>query len=210
MNICRQKTDAFEIRVKENGEMLLKGSIPYLCDSEILYSKKKNGLMKERISPKAFGNVLKRNKSVPKLLLDHQYNTEQRVKQFKWIDRDKSFDFEFTFEPSQELLRNIDNLGAMSFGFLEKESRWLDLRLDFSKHYDWERTIVSFEELREISILVNGKPAYPSAKIYVGDSALPLNTKEKEEFISYMRSAIEDLKRGELEGLKRELNRLRG
>lgn len=54
------------------------------------------------------------------------------------------------------------------------------------------------------------KPAYPSAKIYVGDRVLPLNIQEKEEFIEYMKSAIEDLKRGEIEALKREINRLRG
>lgn len=98
----------------------------------------------------------------------------------------------------------------MSFGFVENKSRWLDLRTDFSKLHNWERTILSFKELREISILINMKPAYPSAKIYVGDRALPLNIQEREEFISYMRSAIKDLKRGEIEALKREINRLRG
>ncbi len=210
MNICRQKTDNFEIRIKGNGELLLKGSIPYLSDSEVIYSSTKNALMKERIAPKAFGSVLKRNKTVPKLLLDHKYSTEQKVKDFKWKDTDSSFNFEFTFEPSQELLRNINNLGAMSFGFIENGSRWIDLRTDFGKDHNWERTILSFEELSEISILVNEKPAYPSARIYVGDRALPLSNQDKDEFISYMKNVIEDLKRGELEIVKREINRLRG
>lgn len=210
MSIYRQQTNNFEIRIKENGELLLKGSIPYLSDSEVIYSNIKGTFIKERIAPKAFGSVLKRNKTVPKLLLDHHYSTEQTVKEFKWTDTYKPFDFEFTFEPSQELIRNINNLGAMSFGFVENESRWLDLRTDFSKLHNWERTILSFKELREISILINMKPAYPSAKIYVGDRALPLNIQEREEFISYMRSAIKDLKRGEIEALKREINRLRG
>ena len=44
----------------------------------------------------------------------------------------------------------------------------------------------------------------------MGDRALPLNTQEKEEFISYMQKVIEELKRGELETIKREVNRLRG
>lgn len=210
MNIYIQKSNNFEIRIKENGEMLLKVSIPYLYDSEVIYFNAKGTYIKERIAPKAFGNVLKRNNNVPKLLLDHKYNTEQKVKKFKWTDTDKSFNFEFTFEPSKELLRNINNLGAMSFGFVENGSRWLDLRTDFSKVHNWERTILSFKEFREISILINEKPAYPSARIYVGDRALPLNTQEKEEFISYMQKVIEELKRGELETIKREVNRLRG
>lgn len=50
------------------------------------------------------------------------------MNKFKWTDTDSSFNFEFAFEPSQELIRNINNLGAMSFGFGENESRWLDLR----------------------------------------------------------------------------------
>ena len=210
MSIYRQQTNNFEIRIKENGELLLKGNIPYLSDIEVIYSNIKGTFIKERIAPKAFGNLLKRNKTVPKLLLDHHYSTEQTVKEFKWTDTYKSFDFEFTFEPSLELIRNINNLGAMSFGFVENESRGLDLRTDYSKLHNWERTILSFKELREISILINMKLAYPSAKIYVGDRALPLNIQEKEEFIAYMKSAIDDLKRGEVEALKREINRLRG
>lgn len=90
MNIYIQKSNNFEIRIKENGEMLLKVSIPYLYDSEVIYFNAKGTYIKERIAPKAFGNVLKRNNNVPKLLLDHKYNTEQKVKKFKWTDTDKS------------------------------------------------------------------------------------------------------------------------
>lgn len=98
----------------------------------------------------------------------------------------------------------------MSFGFVEGESRWLDSRKDRTKPYDWERTILSFVELREISTLLHEqKPAYPSATIYVGDRETPLSDGEKEQFLEYMRESIQRLRRKEVKELQRILNKLK-
>ncbi|MDO5291593.1 MAG: hypothetical protein Q4F05_02465 [bacterium] len=201
----------FEIRVKEGGELLLKGSIPYLSESEILYSAHKKGLMKERIAPMAFGQVLKETGKEPLLLLNHQYHKQEKVKEFHWNDTKSAFEFEFLLEPSIELLQNISQIGAISFGFVEGDSRWLNTSNDTAKPYDWERTILSFTELREISILLHKQqPAYPSAMIYVGDSETPLSNNERDQLLEYMRKTIQQLRRKEVEELKRVITSLRG
>lgn len=205
-----KKVQEFEIRVKDNGELLLKGSIPYLCESEILFSRYKKGLMKEKIAPRAFGEVIKRTGEEPMLLLNHQYHKREKVKQFRWNDTETSFQFEYLIEPSTELIQNIHQIGAMSFGFIEGDSRYLDNRKDKTKPYDWERTIMSFRNLREISILLHQqKAAYPSALIYVGDSDILLCSNEKEELVNYMKEAIQKLRRKEVEELKKAVESLR-
>lgn len=133
MNQICKHINKFEIRVRNNGELLLKDSIPYLSESEILYSAQKKGFMKEKIAPKAFGDVLEKTGKSPLLLLNHCYYKQENVKSFEWNDTEFEFQFEFVLEPSVELLKNISQIGAMSFGFVEGESRWLDARKDRSK-----------------------------------------------------------------------------
>lgn len=93
---------------------------------------------------------------------------------------------------------------------IKGDSRYLDNRKDKAKLYNWDRTIISFRNPKEISILLHQqKAAYPSAMIYVGDSDIPLGSNEKVELLSYMKGVIQQLRRKEVEELKKAIASLR-
>lgn len=198
------KANNIEVRVLEKGSILVKGVLPTNTPSGELYSKERKAFFREIIKDGCFDSVLSKQQ-VPqiKILLNHKSDSEQKVVKFQGKENKKGLVFQAEIEPSDELIRNIDKVRGLSFGFVKKLDSW-------SMGKDgWIRTILEFEDLYEISILYNCVPAYPSAVVIAEDEE-----GLKKEEIKGMRKAINKMRdteaRREISRMKAELNRLKG
>lgn len=195
------KTDNIEIRVLEKGSILVKGVLPTNTLSGELYSKERKVFFREIIKEGCFDSILLRQQA-PKILLNHKSDREQKLIKFQGKETKKGLIFQAEILPSGELIKNIDNIKGLSFGFVKKSDSWS------LKNGSWIRTILEFEALYEISILYNYVPAYPSTVLIAEDE----ESLKKEE-IKSMRKVIKQLReesaRQEIERMKTELNRLK-
>lgn len=195
------KTNNIEIRVLEKGSILVKGVLPTNTPSGEIYSKERKVFFREIIKEGCFDSILLR-KQVPKILLNHKTDTEQKLLKFKGKETESGLIFHAEIQPTEELIKNIGSIKGLSFGFVKKSDSWS------LKKGSWIRTILEFEDLYEISILYNCVPAYPS-KVLIAEDEEGL----KKEEIKDMRKAINQMRdaeaKREIERLKVDLKRMR-
>ena len=76
--------DKCEIRILENGDLLIKGFLPTNELSEVLFSKERRSFFKERIISGAFKDVLDKQKKPPLLLINHNYDKDFKLRDFTY------------------------------------------------------------------------------------------------------------------------------
>lgn len=196
MNKSYLKGQEVEIRVI-GGNLFIKGFLPTNILSHRMFHRKRRVFYKEKIKPQAFSNALK--KEQPKLLLQHDHSKELKVVNFTWSEGQKGLLFEAEVKVNEELIKNLDAITGISFGFFIDEEVWE------RESGEIVRTVISFKKLIEISILHSqSEPAYPFTSIKIDGDNKVLDANEVEKIknlinkyrLEEMKKAIEELKRG--------------
>lgn len=137
----------------------IRGLIPTESLSQFLYDKDKKSLYKEKVRRGAF--AFSTSKSKPKLLINQDYSKELKCKKLSIYEDKQELKFEAVVEYDEELAANYSEINSLSFGFVIGIDSW-------SKDgYNLIRTVHSFKELKEISILIGRKPAYEETRVTV-------------------------------------------
>lgn len=210
MSTIRSLNQQIEIRVLTSGNLLVKGLLVENSLSECLWDSKRKGFFKELVKSGVFFKALEKQEA-PKLLLNHKKEKEQTIVNFTFTQVKDGLVFKYEIEPTVEFLEEMEYISGVSFGFTVKEdgSVWKNLFRDYRKNYDFEREILEFAEIFEISMLTkNTIPAYSKSKIYVGDSVEALEKEESKEYLNEMKKEIQRLRMKELENIKKMLKGL--
>lgn len=80
-------TNDIEIRIKDNGTMLIRGMLPTNSLSHTLYNKKKRRFFKEMILPGAFQEII--SKKTLQILLQHDFEKSQKLISFEGSEYEK-------------------------------------------------------------------------------------------------------------------------
>lgn len=185
-----KEVQEMEIRILNSGFIELKGKVPYNIKSDTLFSREHKAFFVEKINEGAFTSYFNKSKKVPSLIFNHDMNDNLKVVSFNYEDTEKAeFKFTYVVQANKKLLSNINNLGAMSFGFVCGQSNWH--RID-TKGIEFIRSIKEFNQVNEFSILIGKEACYKSAKIYIEDEpvksgSLVVFTTEVKEFIQQQR-----------------------
>lgn len=155
--IRRLKASNIEIRMDEN-QIYIYGSLPINSLSHPIKDRKTGEWFRELVEPSAFKLALMSNKAhgyKTKLLKNHSYEHEFEYEEFDFDEineRELRFGFDLPkTEKNLELLKDIsEDNASFSFGFICGNERKV---LSNEKGIKYTRIIVSFQELREISIL---------------------------------------------------------
>ena len=169
------------------NNFFIRGLIPTESLSQFLYAKDKKSLYKEKI----------RSKSKPKLLINHDYSKELKCKKLSIYEDKQGLKFEAVVEYDEELAENYSEIKSLSFGFVIGIDSW-------SKDgYNLIRTVHSFEELKEISILIGRKPAYEETRVTV----LPIK-KECNEIDEIVEVKVL-VRKNEVAAIRKEIEKLK-
>lgn len=211
MSTIRSLNQQIEIRILTSGNLLVKGLLVENCLSECLWDRRRKGFFKELVKTGAFLKSLQKQEA-PKLLLNHRKEKEQKIIAFTFTQGKDGLNFQYEIEPSVEFLQEMEYISGVSFGFTVKEdgSVWKNLFRDYQKNYDFEREILEFNQIFEISMLTKKNlPAYNKSKIYVGDSVEALEKEESKENLNEIKKEIQRFRMKELENIKKMLKGLR-
>ena len=198
MNKSYIRSNSIEIRVVDGGKSLIVGGfIPTNQLSHTLFDKKRKEFFKEKIKDGAFSKAI--NEKIPLLLLNHSYSDGLEVISFDWSENDRGLRFEAEVLPDEALIKAIDDnsINGLSFGFIIEDQ-------SYSRgNGELIRTVISFKELMEISILTGEKnqPAYPQTIAFISDSRKVLIEKE----IHHLKQGINKLR---LKEMKRTIDQL--
>ena len=193
-----------ELRKLENGNLLLIGRFPVNKDSEILFHKKRGKFFKEQIKSKAFNNALKSQKKVPLLLINHDQDKELKVVSFSFEEYATELEISYEFIPNEEVIKNIDSIRNMSFGFISESDEWT-----VKSNGLYMRRISKFKEISEFSILINREPAYADSWVGIYDREEGREIFKQNAYINSIKGFIKICRKRELKKLKEEINILR-
>lgn len=193
------RSNSIEIRVVDGGKSLIVGGfIPTNQLSHTLFDKKRKEFFKEKIKDGAFSKAI--NEKIPLLLLNHSYSDGLEVISFDWSENDRGLRFEAEVLPDEALIKAIDDnsINGLSFGFIIEDQ-------SYSRgNGELIRTVISFKELMEISILMGeeNQPAYPQTTAFISNSRKVLIEKE----IHHLKQGINKLR---LKEMKRTIDQLK-
>ena len=193
--------DKCEIRILENGDLLIKGFLPTNELSEVLFSKERRSFFKERIISGAFKDVLYKQKKPPLLLINHNYDKDFKLRDFTYYEDKMGLHFTYTIEPTEELISNLSKITSLSFGFVYKSDYWIEVK-NKGKNYNYVRVITSFDHIKEISILLDVEPAYTNTRVYCGSNKKEIEEMETREFISRIKSVIKESRGKQIKDIK--------
>lgn len=193
--------DKCEIRILENGDLLIKGFLPTNELSEVLFSKERRSFFKERIISGAFKDVLDKQKKPPLLLINHNYDKDFKLRDFTYYEDKMGLHFTYTIEPTEELISNLSKITSLSFGFVCKNDYWIEVK-NKGKNYNYVRVITSFDHIKEISILLDVEPAYTNIRVYCGSNKKEIEEMETREFISRIKSVIKESRSKQIKDIK--------
>lgn len=193
--------DKCEIRILENGDLLIKGFLPTNELSEVLFSKERRSFFKERIISGAFKDVLDEQKKSPLLLINHNYDKNLKVRDFTYYEDKRGLNFTYTIEPTEELISNLSKITSLSFGFVCKSDYWVEVK-NQDKNYNYVRVITSFDHIKEISILLDVEPAYAKTRVYCGSNKKEIDEIQLREFITHMKGVIKELRGKHIKEIK--------
>lgn len=193
------RSNSIEIRVVDGGKSLIVGGfIPTNQLSHTLFDKKRKEFFKEKIKDGAFSKAI--NEKIPLLLLNHSYSDGLEVISFDWSENDRGLRFEAEVLPDEALIKAIDDnsINGLSFGFIIEDQSYS------RENGELIRTVISFKELMEISILMGeeNQPAYPQTTAFISDSRKVLIEKE----IHHLKQGINKLR---LKEMKRTIDQLK-
>lgn len=193
------RSNSIEIRVVDGGKSLIVGGfIPTNQLSHTLFDKKRKEFFKEKIKDGAFSKAI--NEKIPLLLLNHSYSDGLEVISFDWSENDRGLRFEAEVLPDEALIKAIDDnsINGLSFGFIIEDQSYS------RENGELIRTVISFKELMEISILMGeeNQPAYPQTTAFISNSIKVLIEKE----IHHLKQGINKLR---LKEMKRTIDQLK-
>lgn len=193
------RSNSIEIRVVDGGKSLIVGGfIPTNQLSHTLFDKKRKEFFKEKIKDGAFSKAI--NEKIPLLLLNHSYSDGLEVISFDWSENDRGLRFEAEVLPDEALIKAIDDnsINGLSFGFIIEDQSYS------RENGELIRTVISFKELMEISILMGeeNQPAYPQTTAFISNSRKVLIEKE----IHHLKQGINKLR---LKEMKRTIDQLK-
>lgn len=205
---CNVKNN-IEVRILSDDELMLQGFLPTNELSEILFCEQRKCFFKEKIARGAYKNILIRKYDTPLLLINHDYNKRVNVRKFDFYEDDKGLHFSYIIKSTNEVLKNITKISALSFGFKCLNDLWINVIDDETKRYDYERIITKFSDLMEISLLIDKLPAYSNTSVFIGNNNEEVEKKEAQKLIEGMKNDIRELKMKEINEVKDIISNLK-
>lgn len=187
-----------EIRTSENGDLVINGLLPTESYSEVMFNVKKRIFFKEIISRGAFDVILEKVR--PKLIINHDYDKELTLKNFKAKESTKGLEFEAIIstegEFTKEVKENIGKINGLSYGFVCGVDRYIS---NGDRHI---RRIYSFADLMEISILIGRQPCYSATEVTIVPAGVKSQLTELEQYKLWLREEQIKILKEKIENIK--------